>query len=65
MQVYRPLYEEAYACRHGGLFDLRPLHMFFDPAERRGKLVPRFTRIADPGVIAQLAAIKARMYPHP
>ena len=25
MQVYRPLYVEAYGYRHGGLFDLRPL----------------------------------------
>src|SRR5215469_8933886 len=63
MQVYRPLYEEAYAYRHGGLFDLRPLRMFFTPAKRDGKEVPRFTRIADPDVIAELTAIKARMYP--
>jgi hypothetical protein len=63
MQVYRPLYEEAYAYRHGGLFDLRPLHMFFEPAELNGKKVPRFTRIRDPRVIAQLDAIKSRMYP--
>src|SRR5204863_8414451 len=65
MQVYRPLYEEAYAYRNGGLFDLRPLHMFFDPAEWQGKQVPRFTRIVDRDVIAQLEAIKARMYPNP
>ena len=65
MQVYRPLYEEAYAYRHGGLFDLRPLSMFFKPAEWQGKSVPRFTRILDPGVIARLEAIKARMYPVP
>ena len=65
MQVYRPLYEEAYAYRHGGLFDLRPLHMFFDPAEWKGSKVPRFTRIVDPAVIAELEAIKARMYPNP
>jgi hypothetical protein len=63
MQVYRPLYAEAYACRHGGLFDLRPLSMFFETAEWRGQKVPRFTRIVDPDVIAQLAAIKARLYP--
>jgi hypothetical protein len=25
MQVYCPLYEEVYAYRHGGVFDLRPL----------------------------------------
>ena len=65
MQVYRPLYEGAYAYRHGGLFDLRPLHMFFKPAEWNGKTVPRFTKIVDPEVIAQLQAIKARMYPDP
>ena len=65
MQVYRPLYENSYACRHGGLFDLRPLHMFFAPAERQGRSVPRFTKIVDPAVIAQLAAIKARLYPNP
>ena len=65
MQVYRPLYEEAYAYRHGGLFDLRPLDMFFRPAVRDGKQVPRFTRIANPAVIAQLEVIKARLYPTP
>ena len=65
MQVYRPLYEEAYAYRHGGLFDLRPLPMFFEPAERRGEKVPRFMRIVDPDLIAQLRAIKSRLYPDP
>src|SRR6266446_4633788 len=65
MQVYRPLYEEAYAYRNGGLFDLRPLHMFFEPAAWKGEQVPRFTRILDRGVIARLEAIKARMYPSP
>jgi hypothetical protein len=64
MQVYRPLYEGAYAYRNGGLFDLRPLHMFFEPAQWKGQQVPRFRRIVDPNVIAQLEAIKARMYPN-
>ena len=64
MQVYRPLYEESYAYRNGGLFDLRPLHMFFKPAEWKGNKVPRFTRIIAPHVIAKLEAIKARMYPN-
>src|SRR5271169_2865481 len=64
MQVYRPLYEEAYAYRNGGLFDLRPLHMFYQLAEWKGKEVPRFTRIVDRNVIAQLEAIKSRMYPN-
>jgi hypothetical protein len=65
MQVYRPLYEEAYAYRNGGLFDLRPLHMFYDPAEWKGRKVPRFAKIVVPDVIAQLEAIRARMYPNP
>jgi len=39
--------------------------MFFEQAEWRGKKVQRFTRIVDPDVITQLAAIKVRMYPHP
>ena len=63
MQVYRPLYEEAYACRHGGLFDLRPLSMFYQPARLNGKEVPRFTRITDPEVIATLREIRDRLYP--
>jgi hypothetical protein len=65
MQVYRPLYKEAYAYRNGGLFDLHPLHMFFEPAEWKGKKVPRFTRIVNQAVIAQLEATKARMDPNP
>jgi hypothetical protein len=65
MQVYRPLYESAYAVRHGGLFDLRPLRMFYEPAQWQGNWVPRFTEITDPAVIAQLRAIKARLYPEP
>jgi hypothetical protein len=63
MQVYRPLYEAAYAVRHGGLFDLRPLHMFYEPAQKDGRRVPRFTKITDPDVIASLRAIKSRLYP--
>jgi hypothetical protein len=42
--------------------------MFFEPAEWKGKKVPRFTRIVDQAVIAHLAeleAIKARMYLNP
>ena len=65
MQVYRPLYEEAYAYRNSGLFDLRPLHMFFKPAQWKGEEVQRFTKIVDSDVISRLAAIKARMYPDP
>jgi hypothetical protein len=39
--------------------------MFFEPAQWKGKEVARFTRIVDLDVIAELEAIKARMYPNP
>ncbi|HUC10623.1 MAG TPA: hypothetical protein VL985_09385 [Stellaceae bacterium] len=45
------------------MYDLRPLPMFYKPAQRNGKEVPRSTRITDPKVIAQLQAIRTRMYP--
>lgn len=65
MQVYRPLYETAYVYRNGGMFDLRPLYMFYKPAILDGTEVQRFTKITDLELIAQLQAIKARMYPDP
>jgi hypothetical protein len=44
-----------YAYRNGGMFDLRPLYMFYKPAIVNGVEVLRFTKITDPEVIAQLA----------
>lgn len=63
MQVYRPLYEDSFVYRNGGMFDLRPLHMFYEPAVVDGKEVPRFTRITDPALIERLRAKKRAMYP--
>ena len=37
VRVYRPLYEEAYAHRNEGLFDLRPLHIFLNRPSGREK----------------------------
>ena len=65
MQVYRPLYENSYAHRNGGLFDLRPLQMFYEPAIKDDRPVARFTKITDSRIIAELREIKARMYPDP
>ncbi len=62
MQVYRPLYE-SFAFKNGKLFDLRPLHMFYEPAQKDGVPVERFTPITDPAILAQLRAIKKEMYP--
>lgn len=62
MVVYRPIYEEAFVYKKGKLFDLRPLTMFMEGVIKDGKTFPRFQKIMDPGVIAQLETIKARMY---
>lgn len=61
MQVYRPLYE-SFVYTNGKMFDLRPLHMFYEPAQWQGKTVERFTRITDPKVIDELRTIKRHMY---
>src|ERR1700741_2352140 len=55
MKVSGPLHETAYAYRNGGMYDLRPLRMFYEPGRLNGKEVPRFTRITDPDLIAKLA----------
>lgn len=62
MQVYRPLYD-ARVYRNGKMFYLRPLDMFYQPAEWNGQQVQRFTPITDPEIIAKLRAIKHEMYP--
>ncbi len=61
MQVYRPLYE-SFVYTNGKMFDLRPLHMFYEKAQWRGAEVERFTKIEDPTLIAELKVIKASMY---
>ena len=62
MQVYRPLYE-AFVYKNGKMFDLRPLQMFYEPATVNGESVPRFVKITDPSMIAELKTIRATMYP--
>jgi hypothetical protein len=62
MQVYRPLYE-AFVYKNGKMFDLRPLQMFYEPAEWKGEKVQRFTKITDPHVIAELKKVRSQMYP--
>lgn len=66
--VYRPLYENAavyQASRDLGIqcVDLRPLAMWLEHVERDGQSVPRFARITDEAVIAQLVDARTRMYP--
>lgn len=62
MVVYRPLYE-ASVYKAGKLFDLRPLDMWMDKVTKDGRTFPRFQKITDPAVIAELTAIRNQMYP--
>lgn len=62
MMVYQPLYE-AYVYKNGKMFDLRPLHMFYETAVVDGTEVPRFKKITDSETLKKLKAIRAEMYP--
>jgi len=60
---YRPLYPWALVYRLGKLNDHRPVSMFMETVVKDGVDMPRFTKVNDPAVIAQLTAIRDRMYP--
>jgi hypothetical protein len=64
--VYRPLYEASIyiASKSLGIpcFDNRPLEMWMENVEKGGKTFPRFAKITDSTVIAQLEKIKGEMY---
>jgi len=60
--VYRPLYESS-VYKAGKLFDIRPLEMWMGDVTKEGKTFPRFSRITDQEVLAQLEVIKENMYP--
>jgi hypothetical protein len=60
--VYRPLYQEAPVYRAGKFWDVRPLHMIFEPATKDGQSVPRFRKITEPSIIAHLTEIRKQMY---
>ncbi len=65
--VYRPLYESAsiyQASRELGVMcmDNRPLEMWMGDVEKDGKIFPRFQKITDPEIIAQLEKIRSEMY---
>ena len=61
MVVYRPIYE-ASVYKAGKLFDLRPLEMWMGDVTKDGRTFPRFQKITDPVVIAELEKIKSQMY---
>lgn len=62
--VYRPLYE-ASVYKAGKFFDVRPLSMFMENVTIQGNTVPRFKKIEDSTVIAQLTALRNAMYDTP
>jgi len=62
MVVYRPLYE-ASVYTAGKLFDLRPLEMWMGDVTKDGKTFPRFKKITDLAVLAELALVRGKMYP--
>lgn len=64
--VYRPLYDASVyrASQDLGVpcFDNRPLEMWMGDVEKDGRKFPRFQKITDPAVIAELEKIRDQMY---
>ena len=61
MVMYRPLYE-APVYKIGKHWDLRPLEMFMEMVTKDGKRMPRFRKVADEEVIAQLVHMRDELY---
>ncbi len=63
MVMYRPIYKEARVYKEGKHWDLRPLPMFMEYVTKDGKTFPRFQKITDPKIIAELIKVRDEMYP--
>lgn len=66
--IYRPLYQ-AYVYKASQelsfpCFDARPLTMWMEHIVKDGVSMPRFHKITDESVIAELQRIRDEMYPH-
>ena len=61
MVVYRPIYE-AFVYKNGTMFDVRPREMFLEGVVRGGETIPRFLKITDETIIAELTRIRDTMY---
>lgn len=66
--TYRPLYADApvyKAAQELGVpcFDNRPLTMWMGNVEKGGVMIPRFRRITDPLLVANLELVREEMYP--
>ncbi len=64
MVIYRPLYGESPAYQAGRLWFLRPAAMFMGdiPGNDGAPPMPRFHKICNPEIVAELMAAKERMY---
>jgi hypothetical protein len=62
MLVYRPIYPEAFVYQNGKMFDLRPIAMVLEPVTKDGKTFPRFQKIEDPAIIAELVKMRDALY---
>jgi hypothetical protein len=64
--IYRPLYEASVykASKELGVacFDARPLEMWMEDVTKDGQIFPRFQKITDPVIIAELKKIRSEMY---
>lgn len=64
--IYRPLYPAAVYEASKELripcHDARPLEMWMENVEKDGKIIPRFQKIIDPAIIAELEKIRDQMY---
>jgi len=60
--IYLPLYESASVYKAGQFFDVRPLDMWMEDIVKNGVKRPRFKRITDLRVIAELQIRKRLMY---
>jgi hypothetical protein len=64
--IYRPIYNASVyqAAQELGIpcLDARPLVMWMEDVEKDGKRFPRFRKITDPAVIAELERIRDEMY---
>jgi hypothetical protein len=58
--LYRPLYESDWMPPAD--FQSRPLDMFMGQVEKEGKTFPRFSKITDQKIVAELLEIKRSMY---
>jgi hypothetical protein len=60
MVLYRPVYMNDWMGECD--YQARPLEMFVENVEKDGKVVPRFEKIIDDGIIEKLEQIKVGMY---